>query len=71
MAHKAEEKVSPRELTDPLEAKIKEQWPEAMAAYRDHVQNMKRAVDDARLAEFQHEVRDIRSAMKACHRAFK
>jgi len=48
-----------------------EQWPEEMAVYRDHVQNMKRAVDDARLADFQHEVRDIRSAMTACHRAFK
>ena len=49
----------------------KEQWPEAMAVYQDHVENMKRAVDDGRLADFQHEVRDIRSAMSACHRSFK
>jgi XXXCH domain-containing protein len=48
-----------------------EQWPEEMAVYRDHVQNMKRAVDDGRLADFQHEVRDIRSTMAACHQAFK
>jgi XXXCH domain-containing protein len=48
-----------------------DQWSEEMAVYRDHVQNMKRAVDGARLADFQHEVRDIRAAMAACHRAFK
>jgi len=48
-----------------------DQWPEAMAVYRDHVQNMKRAVDDGRLADFQHEVRDLRSAMSVCHRALK
>ena len=47
------------------------QWPEEMAVYRDHVKNMKRAVNGARLADFQHEVRDIRSAMAACHQAFK
>jgi hypothetical protein len=47
------------------------QWPDEMAVYRDHVQNMKRAVDDGRLADFQHEVRDIRSTMAACHQAFK
>lgn len=48
-----------------------EQWPAEMAVYRDHVLNMKRAVDSSRLADFQHEMRDIRSAMAACHRAFK
>jgi len=54
-----------------FETLSKAQWPEEMAVYRDHVQNMKRAVDDGRLADFQHEVRDIRSAMTACHQAFK
>lgn len=54
-----------------FETLSQEQWPEEMAVYRDHVQNMKRAVDDGRLADFQHEVRDVRSAMTACHRAFK
>jgi hypothetical protein len=54
-----------------FETLSQEQWPEEMAVYRDHVQNMKRAVDDGRLAGFQHEVRDIRSVMTACHRSFK
>jgi len=54
-----------------FETLSKAQWPEEMAVYRDHAQNMKRAVDDGRLADFQHEVRDLRSAMVACHRAFK
>jgi len=54
-----------------FETLSQEQWPEEMAVYRDHVQNMKRAVDDARLVDFQHEVRDIRSAMTVCHQAFK
>ncbi|BBO68917.1 hypothetical protein DSCA_28470 [Desulfosarcina alkanivorans] len=48
-----------------------QQWPEEMIVYRDHVQNMKRAADGGRLADFQHEVRDLRSAMVACHQAFK
>lgn len=47
------------------------QWPDEMAVYRDHVQNMKRAAESCRLADYQHEVRDIRSAMVACHHAFK
>jgi XXXCH domain-containing protein len=54
-----------------FESLSSEQWPEEMAVYRDHVQNMKRAVDGGRLADFQHEVRDLRSAMVACHQAFK
>ena len=54
-----------------FESLSRKQWPEGMAVFRDHVQNMKRAVDGARLADFQHEVRDIRSAMTACHRDFK
>lgn len=54
-----------------FETLSKAQWPDEMAVYRDHVQNMKRAVADGRLADFQHEVRDLRSAMVACHRAFK
>lgn len=54
-----------------FESLSQEQWPEEMAVYRDHVQNMTRAVEDGRLADFQHELRDIRSAMTACHRAFK
>lgn len=48
-----------------------QQWPEEMTLYRYHVQNMKRAVAGGRLADFQHEVRDLRSAMVACHHAFK
>ena len=54
-----------------FEAISGEQWPEEMAIYQDHVMNMKRAVDSGRLADFQHEVRDVRSAMAACHKAFK
>jgi len=54
-----------------FETLSQEQWPEEMAVYRDHVQNMNRAVDDGRLADFQHEVRDIRSAMMECHQTFK
>jgi XXXCH domain-containing protein len=54
-----------------FETLSQELWPEEMAVYRDHVQNMKRAVDDSRLVDFQHEVRDIRSAMTVCHQAFK
>ena len=54
-----------------FETLSKAQWPDEMAIYRDHVQNMKRAVADGRLADFQHEVRDLRSAMVACHQAFK
>lgn len=54
-----------------FETLSKEQWPDEMAVYRDHVKNMQRAVDDGRLADFQHEMRDIRMAMVACHRSFK
>ena len=54
-----------------FEAISRTQWTEEMAVYRDHVQNMQRAVDDGRLADFQHEVRDLRTAMLMCHRNFK
>lgn len=54
-----------------FETLSKEQWPDEMAVYRDHVKNMRRAVDDGRLADFQHEMRDIRAAMVVCHRSFK
>ncbi len=54
-----------------FETLSQEQWPSEMEVYRDHVQNMKRAVTSGRLADFQHEVRDVHSAMAICHRAFK
>ncbi len=79
LAHKAGQNDLPepeslaRYLSDSADFEIlsQEQWPEEMVVNRDHVQNMQRAVESGRLADFQHEVRDIRSAIIICHQAFK
>ena len=47
------------------------EWQEAMIEYQDHLENLKRAVANRQLEVVQHEMRDLRARMKACHRDFK
>jgi XXXCH domain-containing protein len=46
-------------------------WQEAMIEYQDHLENLKRAVQNRQLEVVHHEIRDLRARMKACHRDFK
>jgi XXXCH domain-containing protein len=46
-------------------------WQEAMIEYQDHLENLKRAVENKHLEVVHHEIRDLRARMKACHRDFK
>ena len=46
-------------------------WQEAMIEYQDHLENLKRAVENKQLEVVHHEIRDLRARMKACHRDFK
>ena len=39
--------------------------------YQDHLENLKRAVENKQLEVVHHEIRDLRARMKACHRDFK
>ena len=39
--------------------------------YQDHLENLKRAVQNRQLEVVHHEIRDLRARMKACHRDFK
>ena len=47
------------------------EWQEAMIEYQDHLENLKRAVQNRQLEVVHHEIRDLRARMKACHRDFK
>jgi XXXCH domain-containing protein len=47
------------------------EWQEAMIEYQDHLENLKRAVENQQLEVVHHEIRDLRARMKACHRDFK
>lgn len=47
------------------------EWQEAMTEYLDHLENLKRAVENKQLEVVHHELRDLRTRMKACHRDFK
>ncbi len=47
------------------------EWQEAMTEYLDHLENLKRAVKNRQLDVVHHELRDLRTRMKACHRDFK
>jgi len=47
------------------------EWQEAMLEYQDHLENLKRAVENRQLEVAHHEIRDLRARMKACHRDFK
>ena len=47
------------------------EWQEAMIEYQDHLENLRRAVANKQLEVVQHEIRDLRARMKACHRDFK
>ena len=47
------------------------EWQEAMIEYQDHLENLKRAVENKQLEVVPHEIRDLRARMKACHRDFK
>jgi XXXCH domain-containing protein len=47
------------------------EWQEAMIEYQDHLENLKRAVENKQLEVVHHEIRDLRARMKACHRDFK
>ena len=46
------------------------EWQEAMIEYQDHLENLKRAVENKQLEVVHHEIRDLRARMKACHRDF-
>lgn len=46
-------------------------WKTAMNEYHDHIENLRRAVRDQRMPDFQHELRDLKARMRACHREFK
>jgi XXXCH domain-containing protein len=47
------------------------EWQEAMIEYQDHLENLKRAVENKQLEVVHHEIRDLRARVKACHRDFK
>ena len=47
------------------------EWQEAMIEYQDHLENLKRAVENKQLEVVHHEIRDLRARMKACHRDFR
>jgi len=47
------------------------EWEEPMQEFLDHLENLQRAVENGQTDVVQHEVRDLRAGMKACHRAFK
>ena len=47
------------------------EWQEAMIEYQDHLENLKRAVENKQLEVVHHEIRDLRARMKSCHRDFK
>jgi XXXCH domain-containing protein len=50
---------------------VEPEWREATEEYMDHVKNLQRAVEDRQLEAMLHELRDLRSRMKACHQEFK
>jgi XXXCH domain-containing protein len=47
------------------------EWQEAMIEYQDHLENLKRALENKQLEVVHHEIRDLRARVKACHRDFK
>jgi XXXCH domain-containing protein len=47
------------------------EWQGAMNEYMDHLENLKRAVDRRQLDDAAHELRDLRTRWKECHRDFK
>ena len=59
-------------IPSPTEAQgTSPEWQEAMIEYQDHLENLKRAVENKHLEVVHHEIRDLRARMKACHRDFK
>ncbi|MFC1504947.1 GAK system XXXCH domain-containing protein [Thermodesulfobacteriota bacterium] len=46
-------------------------WKTAMDEYRDHIENLQRAVQDKRMQDFQHELRDLKARKTICHRELK
>jgi len=59
------------ELSRAFSGVAEPEWQEAMEEYMDHVENFQRAVKDRHLEAMLHELRDLGSRMKACHREFK
>jgi XXXCH domain-containing protein len=59
------------ELSQAFSDVAEPEWQEAMDEYMDHVENFQRAVKDRHLEAMLHELRDMGSRMKACHREFK
>jgi XXXCH domain-containing protein len=47
------------------------EWQEAMDEYMDHLEILKLAVEQKQLEVVQHELRDLRTRWKECHRDFK
>lgn len=46
-------------------------WEAAMEEYQDHIANLQRAVQDQRMQDFQHELRDLKARKTICHRDYK
>ncbi len=46
-------------------------WQEAMEEYMDHLENLEGAVANSQLEVVAHELRDLGTRMKNCHREFK
>jgi len=46
-------------------------WQEAMDEYLDHLKNLESAVASNNLEVVAHELRDLATRMKNCHREFK
>ena len=46
-------------------------WQPAMNEYQDHIENLKRAVQDQRMQDFQHELRDLKARKTMCHKELK
>jgi hypothetical protein len=47
------------------------EWQDAMNDYLDHLENLKLAVDRKQLEVVEHELRDLKTQMAACHREHK
>jgi hypothetical protein len=71
MKNKIEKELTRLELADCLEKIAGELRSGTMIEYQDHLENLKRAVENKQLEVVHHEIRDLRARMKACHRDFK
>jgi XXXCH domain-containing protein len=47
------------------------EWQEEMQEYMDHLNNLRRAVEQNNLESVVHELQDLKNRMKSCHREYK